>query len=46
MMPRRLLVSGVVLAFALSLVAKEYKVGYIDSDAVISRYEAAKDAKQ
>ncbi len=46
MMPRRLLVSGMVLAAALPLVAKEYKVGYIDSDAVISRYEAAKDAKQ
>ena len=46
MMPRRSSVSAVLLVVAALLGAKDYKVGYIDSDAVISRYEAAKEAKQ
>ena len=44
MISRRLLIAGVLLLAVASLGAKEYKVGYIDSDAVISKYEAAKDS--
>jgi len=43
--------SLVRIAAALGLVAavigaKEYKLGYIDSEQIIARYEAAKDAKK
>jgi outer membrane protein len=36
----------VTLAAALLLAAKEYKVGYIDTDRVIAKYEAAIEAKK
>jgi len=42
---RRLMV-GIGLMTVACLGAKEYKVGYIDSEAIISRYEAAKEARK
>ncbi|MEO0081372.1 MAG: OmpH family outer membrane protein [candidate division WOR-3 bacterium] len=45
-MTPRIFFVGLGLALIMSLGAKEYKVGYIDSDAIISKYEAAKEAKK
>lgn len=42
---RRLFV-GFVLVVATALAAKEFKVGYIDSDEIVSKYEAASEAKK
>jgi len=37
---------AVTLAAALLLAAKEYKIGYVDTDRVIAKYEAAIEAKK
>ncbi len=45
-MSLRWLAVGLGIAMVMTLAAKEYKVGYIDSEEIISKYEAAKEAKQ
>ncbi|OYD15801.1 hypothetical protein CH330_04645 [candidate division WOR-3 bacterium JGI_Cruoil_03_51_56] len=45
-MSLRWLAIGIMVIAATVLPAKEYKVGYIDSKEIISKYEAAKEAKK